>query len=91
MATDLADTEPIAKPSVVISSETLHLRGGFPQSLFADDDTTSFAWREHYVSTLCSRGFNHGGHRLHGTTIRDFLAVIAANQGEQRPIEGAAQ
>ena len=91
MTTDLADTEPIARPNIVISADTLRLRGGFPQSLFADDDTTSFVWREHYVTSLCSRGFDDGGHRLHGTTIRDFLTLIAANQGEQRPIEGAAQ
>ena len=91
MSTDLADTEPIARPNIVISTDTLRLRGGFPQSLFADDDTTSFAWREHYVNSLCSRGFDDGRHRLHGRTIRDFLTVIAANQGEQRPIEGAAQ
>jgi uncharacterized protein len=91
MATDLADTEPIARPNIVISADTLRLRGGFPQSLFADDDTTSFAWREHYVTNLCIRGFDDGGHRLHATTIRDFLTVIAVNQGEQRPIEGAAQ
>ena len=91
MTTDLDDTEPIARPNIVISADMLRLRGGFPQSLFADDDTTSFVWREHYVTSLCSRGFEDGGHRLRGTTIRDFLALIAANQGEQRPIEGAAQ
>jgi len=91
MTTDLNDTEPIARSNIAISVDTLRLRGGFPRSLFADDDATSFVWREQYVTSLCSRGFDDGGHRLRGTTIRNFLALIAANQGEQRPIEGAAQ
>jgi predicted AAA+ superfamily ATPase len=89
--TDLGDTEPIVRHNFAICAETLRLRGGFPKSLFADDDTTSFAWRERYIASLCNRGFNNGKHRLSATSIRELLASIAANQGEQRPIEGAAQ
>jgi uncharacterized protein len=91
IAGDLADTESIAMPNIAISADTLLLRGGFPDSLLAEDDATSFACRERYIASLCDRGFADGSHRLPAATIHDLLSMIAANQGEQRPIEGAAQ
>ena len=41
--------------------------------------------------TFAAVGLRRGGHRLHGTTIRDLLTLIAANQGAERPIDGAGQ
>lgn len=75
-------TTPIHRSSIAISLETLWLRGGFPASLLANRDDTSYAWRETYLNALCARGYSHLDPALAMSSVRNFLERIAALQGE---------
>lgn len=91
----LEATSPIERENNYIPMETLWLRGGFPQSLLADNDDASFDWRQRYLASLCARGYTHLNSALSASSIQDFLDRIATLQGatlnanklppEQRP------
>ena len=87
----LDTTQPINSPDHSVLQDMLWLRGGFPRSFLAADDTASYSWRGRYIDSLCNRGFSDGRHTISPSTIRELLDTIAANQGEEKPIEGAAQ
>lgn len=63
------------------ASETLWLRGGFPDSFLAEDDSTSADWRENFIRTYLERDIPQLGPRLPAETLRRFWTMLAHNQG----------
>ncbi len=63
--------------------ETLWLRGGFPDSLNASSDATSFAWRKMFIRTYLERDVPEFGPRVPSETLRRFWTMLAHNQGQQ--------
>ncbi len=57
------------------------LRGGFPDSLLANDDSQSFAWRRAYLSQVIERDIPYFSPRIPGPTLRKLFAMIAVEQG----------
>ena len=64
------------------ASDDLWLRGGFPDSLLADDDETSFAWRSQFIQTYLERDVPALGPRIPAETLRRFWQMLAHNQGQ---------
>lgn len=65
----------------ISTTEDLLSRGGFPRSIFATDDETSFEWRENFISTFLERdlmlwsGFSP-------STMRKLWQMIAYLNGQ---------
>lgn len=59
----------------------LWLRGGFPESLLADSDETSLAWRIDFIRTYLERDIPQLGPRIPATTLERFWTMLAHNQG----------
>jgi len=60
----------------------LWLRGGFPDSLLANDDQLSFQWRLDFIRTYLERDIPQLGPRIPAETLRRFWVMLAHNQGE---------
>lgn len=71
---DILETDPKA-------SDALWLRGGFPDSFLAEDDSTSANWRENFIRTYLERDIPQLGPRLPAETLRRFWTMLAHNQG----------
>lgn len=80
-------TSPIMKPNGAIDMNRLWLRGGFPRSLLADHEAASFAYRERYITALCSRSYAFINPSLAAASLRELLTRIAINQGEPFKID----
>lgn len=65
-----------------IATEDLYLRGGFPESLLASDESTSFNWRESFIRTYLERDIPQLGPRIPAATLRRFWTMLAHNQGQ---------
>lgn len=65
-----------------IATEDLYLRGGFPESLLASDESTSFNWRENFIRTYLERDIPQLGPRIPAATLRRFWTMLAHNQGQ---------
>jgi uncharacterized protein len=63
-------------------TETLWLRGGFPDSLLAEDDGRSVKWRQDFIRTYLERDIPQLGPRIPAETLRRFWSMLAHNQGE---------
>lgn len=63
-------------------TETLWLRGGFPDSVLADNDVNSFKWRQDFIRTYLERDIPQFGPRIPAETLRRFWSMLAHNQGE---------
>ena len=63
------------------AQDTLWLRGGFPDSFLAQDDTASMAWRRDLVRTYLERDVPMFGSRVPVETLRRFWTMLAHNQG----------
>ena len=59
----------------------LWLRGGFPESLLADTDHISLAWRRDFVKTYLERDIPQLGPRIPAETLERFWIMLAHNQG----------
>ncbi|WVN41772.1 ATP-binding protein [beta proteobacterium MWH-UniP1] len=60
----------------------LWLRGGFPPSFLADDDTASFAWREDFIQTFLARDLPSLGITTPQETIRRLWQMCAHLHGQ---------
>lgn len=60
----------------------LWTRGGFPRSFLADDDQTSFEWRDDFIRTFLERDLPQLGIRTPGQTLRRFWTMLAHNQAQ---------
>lgn len=63
-------------------TETLWLRGGFPGSMLADNDSNSLRWRQDFIRTYLERDIPQFGPRIPAETLRRFWSMLAHNQGE---------
>lgn len=57
------------------------LRGGFPESLLARDDTRSLRWRLDFIRTYLERDVAQFAPRLPAETLRRFWTMLAHHQG----------
>ncbi|HSB06224.1 MAG TPA: ATP-binding protein [Thermodesulfobacteriota bacterium] len=58
------------------------LRGGFPRSFLADDDSTSIAWRDDFIRTFLERDIPQLGISIPAETLRRFWTMIAHYHGQ---------
>ena len=61
--------------------DTLWVRGGFPDSFLARDDTRSLSWRENFIRTYLERDVPQLGPRIPAETLRRFWVMLAHAQG----------
>lgn len=71
------------KPTEVESDAVtrLWLRGGFPDSYLANDDTQSFVWRQNFISTYLERDIPQFGVSIPASVLRKFWTMLAHTQG----------
>jgi predicted AAA+ superfamily ATPase len=60
----------------------LWVRGGFPLSWLAPDDTASLRWREMFIATYLEKDIPALGPRIPSTTLRRLWTMLAHHQGE---------
>ena len=65
-----------------VELNALWVRGGFPLSWLAKDDTASLAWREAFITTYLEKDIPALGPRIPATTLRRLWTMLAHNQGE---------
>jgi predicted AAA+ superfamily ATPase len=61
---------------------TLWLRGGFPRSFLARDETRSFAWRAEFVQTFLERDLPQLGIGIASETLRRFWSMLSHWHGQ---------
>ena len=59
----------------------LWLRGGFPESLLAQNDAGSLRWRQDFIRTYLERDIPQFGPRIAAETLRRFWTMLAHHQG----------
>lgn len=64
-----------------VTANKLWLRGGFPDSFLASDETHSLRWRRDFVRTYLERDVPQFGRRIPAETLRRFWVMLAHNQG----------
>lgn len=65
------------------ASQTRHwVRGGFPLSFVARNDSDSFAWRRHFVQTFIERDMPQLGITIPAAALRRFWNMIAHVHGQ---------
>ena len=62
-------------------TDTLWIRGGFPDSFQAADDHDSMNWRKDLLRTYLERDVPMFGSRVPAETLRRFWTMLAHNQG----------
>jgi uncharacterized protein len=62
--------------------QSLWLRGGFPLSILAADDSASYTWRQDFVRTFLQRDLPGMGVRVPAETLRRFWQMLAHLQGQ---------
>ena len=60
----------------------LWLRGGFPRSFLANDDTESIEWRHDFITTFLSRDLPQLGVTIPAETLRRFWRMCAHLHGQ---------
>ena len=60
----------------------LWLRGGFPLSFLAKNDTDSFAWRKSFVKSFLERDLRGQGIDIPAVTLHRFWAMLSACHGQ---------
>ncbi len=60
----------------------LWMRGGFPRSFLALDDTASMAWREDFIRTFLERDIPQLGITIPAETLRRFWTMVAHYHGQ---------
>ncbi len=60
----------------------LWLRGGFPRSFLAIDDSASVAWRDDFIRTFLERDIPQLGISIPAETLRRFWTMIAHYHGQ---------
>lgn len=81
---EYVDLEPInalEAQSAEISTDTLWIRGGFPDSLLAKSDRDSSRLRRSFIRTYLERDVPQFGPRLPSETLERFWTMLANGQG----------
>jgi uncharacterized protein len=68
--------------SNVDSIEKLWLRGGFPLSYLAKNQSNSFLWRKEYIRTFLERDIPNLGIRIPARTLSQFWQMLAHYHGQ---------
>ena len=61
---------------------SLWVRGGFPRSFLADEDTGSMAWRGDFIRTFLERDIPQFGITVPAETLRRFWTMVAHYHGQ---------
>lgn len=61
--------------------DELWLRGGFPDSVLADDDSESLRWRRDFIRTYLERDIPQLGPRIPAESLRRLWTMLAHRQG----------
>jgi predicted AAA+ superfamily ATPase len=61
---------------------TLWVRGGFPESLLANDDEDSFVYRLNFIRTYLERDIPQFGPRIAAETLERLWIMLAHSQGQ---------
>lgn len=64
-----------------LSTDTLWVRGGFPESLLAEDEARSLRWRRDFIRSYLERDIAQLGPRIAAETLRRFWTMLAHQQG----------
>ena len=64
------------------SHDGLWIRGGFPRSFLAPDDSASITWREDFIRTFLERDIPQLGITIPAETLRRFWTMIAHYHGQ---------
>lgn len=64
-----------------LDKSLLWLRGGFPESLLAKNDTISIQWRRDLIRSYLERDIPQFGFRIPAGTLRRFWTMLAHQQG----------
>ena len=62
--------------------QTHWLRGGYPLSFLAKNDTLSWQWRKNYIRTFLERDIPHLGFNIPAATLERFWNISAWSQGK---------
>ena len=68
----------------------LWLRGGFPESVLASDDTLSLRWRQDFIRTYLERDVPALGPRVPAATLERLWMMLAHSQGGNLNAAGLA-
>lgn len=66
----------------LLGLQQLWLRGGYPLSWLAADETASFRWRTDFIQTFLLRDLAQMGVRVPAETLRRFWTMLAHLQGQ---------
>src|SRR5690606_921732 len=72
---------PITLSEFSDDMDKLWVRGGFPDSLLASNDDSSFSWRRNFIRTYLERDIPQLGPRIPAETLRRFWEMLAHLQG----------
>ncbi len=64
-----------------LPKDDLWVRGGFPESLLAPNDSRSRRWRQDFIRTYLERDIPQFGPRIAAETLRRFWTMLAHHQG----------
>jgi predicted AAA+ superfamily ATPase len=78
---ELAPIDRLDWPAARGKPELLWVRGGFPESLLAQDDADSMAWRHSFVRSYLERDVPMFAPRLPAETIGRLWTMLAHSQG----------
>ena len=65
-----------------IDQQTCWNRGGFPDSVLAENDEFSMIWRDNFIKTYVERDLPQLGFQIPSLQLRRFLIMCAHNQGQ---------
>jgi hypothetical protein len=65
-----------------IDQQTCWNRGGFPDSVLAENDEFSMIWRDNFIKTYVERDLPQLGFQIPALQLRRFLIMCAHNQGQ---------
>ena len=78
---DLAPIDPLEALSAGVDWQAAWLRGGFPDSLLATDDGSSFAWRSAFIRTYLEREVPMFAPRIPSTMLGRLWQMLAHTSG----------
>lgn len=64
-----------------IPMDTLWLRGGYPDSLLAENEALSLRWRQDFIRTYLERDIPQFGRRVAAESLRRLWTMLAHHQG----------
>jgi uncharacterized protein len=73
--------QPLEALDAGIALPAIWLRGGFPESLLAQDDAASLAWRQDFIRSYLERDIPMFAPRLPAALIGRLWRMLAAGQG----------